>query len=77
MTTPNASNDHELFQPSPEESSIPSGVDRRTFIVRNACIGAAAVMTGTTWTPEAAPLRRRRKPGRQSWGPFSPPTWRS
>jgi L-serine dehydratase len=28
-------------------------VDRRTFLMRNAVIGAAAVMTGTTWTPEA------------------------
>jgi L-serine dehydratase len=32
---------------------VPAGVDRRTFLMRNAVIGAAAVMTGTTWTPEA------------------------
>ena len=38
-------------RPNPEE--VPPGVDRRTFIMRNAAIGAAAVMTGTTWTPEA------------------------
>src|SRR5258707_2216921 len=30
-----------------------AGIDRRAFLVRNAVIGAAAVMTGTTWTPEA------------------------
>jgi L-serine dehydratase len=36
---------------NPEEA--PAGVDRRTFLMRNAVIGAAAVMTGTTWTPEA------------------------
>ena len=30
-----------------------SNIDRRTFIIRNAVIGAAAVMTGTTWTREA------------------------
>jgi L-serine dehydratase len=30
-----------------------TGIDRRTFLMRNACIGAAAVMTGTTWAPEA------------------------
>jgi len=33
--------------------AVPAGVDRRTFLMRNAVIGAAAVMTGTTWTPEA------------------------
>jgi L-serine dehydratase len=31
----------------------PTGFDRRTFLMRNACIGAAAVMTGATWTAEA------------------------
>jgi L-serine dehydratase len=36
-----------------EESGSPSNVDRRTFLMRNAVIGAAAVMTGATWTPEA------------------------
>lgn len=30
-----------------------AGIDRRSFLMRNAAIGAAAVMTGTTWTPEA------------------------
>jgi hypothetical protein len=35
------------------ESASTSNVDRRTFLVRNAVIGAAAVMTGATWTPEA------------------------
>ncbi len=28
-------------------------VDRRSFLMRSAVIGAAAVMTGTSWTPEA------------------------
>jgi L-serine dehydratase len=32
---------------------MPAGVDRRAFLMRNAVIGAAAAMTGTTWTPEA------------------------
>ena len=34
-------------------TELPPGVDRRTFLMRNAVIGAAAVMTGTAWTPEA------------------------
>jgi len=37
----------------PEETEIPAGIDRRTFLVRNAVIGAAAVMTGVPWTPRA------------------------
>jgi L-serine dehydratase len=37
--------------PAPADTS--SNIDRRTFVIRNAVIGAAAVMTGATWTPEA------------------------
>ena len=33
--------------------SAPTSVDRRTFLMRHAAIGAAAVMTGGTWTVEA------------------------
>jgi L-serine dehydratase len=36
-----------------ELSEIPAGVDRRTFLMRHAVIGAAAAMTGTAWTVEA------------------------
>jgi L-serine dehydratase len=43
----------ELLLPLPESPAVPSGIDRRAFLMRNAAIGAAAVMTGTTWTPEA------------------------
>ncbi len=41
------------FPALPEESAIPSTINRRSFIMRNAVIGAAAVMTGRVWTPEA------------------------
>ena len=51
MTRPGK--DDELFPALPEPMSLPSGVNRRAFLIRNAAIGAAAVMTGTTWTPEA------------------------
>jgi L-serine dehydratase len=37
----------------PLDAAIPSNINRRAFIMRNAVIGAAAVMTGKTWTPEA------------------------
>src|SRR3954471_7382825 len=36
-----------------EETETSAGIDRRSFLMRNAVIGAAAVMTGTAWTPEA------------------------
>jgi L-serine dehydratase len=45
--------DDDLFPVLPEPSELPAGIDRRTFLIRNAAIGAAAVMTGTTWAPEA------------------------
>jgi L-serine dehydratase len=53
MKTPSPENDATLPAELSTESAGPSNVDRRTFLVRNAVIGAAAVMTGTTWTPEA------------------------
>src|SRR6186997_836037 len=37
----------------PAETEVPAGIDRRSFIIRNSVIGAAAVMTGRAWTPEA------------------------
>jgi L-serine dehydratase len=33
----------------PDDEELPSNIDRRSFLVRHAVIGAAAVMTGTTW----------------------------
>src|SRR3954468_12739226 len=40
---------------NPEASPTPQGegINRRSFLMRNAVIGAAAVMTARTWTPEA------------------------
>src|SRR4026209_415747 len=43
----------ELFPALPAEQNTSSNIDRRSFLVRNAVIGAAAVMTGRAWTPEA------------------------
>jgi L-serine dehydratase len=34
------------FPPLPSDSDVPAGVDRRTFLMRSAVIGAAVVMTG-------------------------------
>ena len=53
MSASNVSKDDGVFQSLPPESDVPAGVDRRSFLMRNAVIGAAAAMTGTTWTPQA------------------------
>src|SRR5438045_5345816 len=42
-----------VFPELPAEANLPENMDRRTFIIRNAVIGAAAAMTGTVWTTEA------------------------
>jgi L-serine dehydratase len=46
-------NDDKLFPTVPEWPGLPLNIDRRSFLMRNAAIGAAAVMTGTTWAPYA------------------------
>jgi L-serine dehydratase len=45
--------DDESFPELPETPILRSDMDRRTFLIRHAAIGAAGVMTGTTWAPEA------------------------
>jgi L-serine dehydratase len=52
MTTP-ASPKNDVSFPAPADIDIPAGIDRRSFFMRNAVIGAAAALTGKTWTPEA------------------------
>jgi hypothetical protein len=59
MSTPRSD---ELFKASPDESAIPADVDRRSFLMRNAVIGAAAAMTGASWTPKRGLSKRPRKP---------------
>lgn len=45
---------------------LPPNVERRNFLVRNAVIGAAAVMTGTTWTPEARAAQATKEAAKQT-----------
>jgi L-serine dehydratase len=63
-----------LFPPLPADSVTPPGIDRRSFIIRNAVIGAAAVMTGRTWTPEARAAQAAKEAGAPKLGssPLSP-----
>src|SRR4051812_39207276 len=45
----------------PPESEVPSSLNRRSFLMRNAVIGAAMVMTGKAMTPEARALQAEKE----------------
>ncbi len=53
MKTNPDTDDNSPLPTGPVAIEIPAGIDRRSFLIRNAVIGAAAVMTGRIWTPEA------------------------
>jgi L-serine dehydratase len=53
----------ELFPTLPAALEVPSHVDRRAFLIRNAVIGAAAVMTGSSWTPQARAQQAAKEAG--------------
>src|SRR5215510_7959421 len=52
----------------PAESGNLSNLDRRSFLMRNAAIGAAAVMTGRTITPEARAQKAKEEAGAPKLG---------
>src|SRR5690349_1210586 len=55
--------------PFPEFSkdlNLPENIDRRTFLIRNAVIGAAAAMTGTVWTIEARAAQAAKEAAQKS-----------
>ena len=53
MNTPSSDKNENSFPELPANQNFPENIDRRTFLIRNAVIGAAAAMTGTVWTLEA------------------------
>src|SRR6516162_2077663 len=53
MSTTSSDKNDNPFPDLSKEPNLPENIDRRTFIIRNAVIGAAAAMTGTVWTTEA------------------------
>jgi L-serine dehydratase len=63
-----------LLPELPAESESVSNLDRRSFLIRNAVIGAAAVMTGTTWTTEARAAQAQKEASGAKLGasPLSP-----
>ena len=48
-----ASNNEDGLFATPPDASVPAGVDRRSFFMRSAVIGASAALTGKAWTPQA------------------------
>jgi L-serine dehydratase len=74
MKTPSPENNDTLLLGLSPESASTSNIDRRAFLMRNAVIGAAAVMTGATWTPEARAAQAAKEASGQKLGssPLSP-----
>jgi L-serine dehydratase len=54
----------------PAVDTSADGIDRRSFLMRNACIGAAAVMTGAVWTPEARAQQATKEAAQPKKGPM-------
>src|SRR5262245_31525506 len=63
MSTANERDGKVDFDSTEDGSKVPAGIDRRAFLMRNAVIGAAAAMTGTTWTPEARAAQAAKEAG--------------
>ena len=77
MNKKSAADNDNLFPELPGDSNLSKNIDRRTFIIRNAVIGAAAAMTGTVWTPEARAKQAAKEAGAKPSGkpavtPLSP-----
>src|SRR5262245_47509350 len=58
----------DLFAVPSAEPTTSAGIDRRSFLMRNAVIGAAAVMTGKTWAPEARAQKATEEAGKPKLG---------
>src|SRR3954469_23121639 len=67
MNTPQNENNKPPVNSS-ADPAIATPIDRRAFLVRNAVIGAAAVMTGRTWTPEARAAQAAKEAGEHKLG---------
>jgi L-serine dehydratase len=77
MNKKSSDNNDNLFPELPADSNLSKNIDRRTFIIRNAVIGAAAAMTGTVWTSEARAKQAAKEAGAKPSGkpdvtPLSP-----
>jgi L-serine dehydratase len=68
MNKPHIIENDALSPALPEEPAIPSNINRRSFLMRNAVIGAAMVMTGKTMTPEARAQQAAKEAGAPKMG---------
>jgi L-serine dehydratase len=73
MSKTSSSKNDNVFPELPTEPNLPENIDRRTFIIRNAVIGAAAAMTGTVWTIEARAQQAAKEAAKSGAKPDSTP----
>jgi L-serine dehydratase len=73
MSKVTSNKNEELFPELAAESNLPENIDRRTFLIRNAVIGAAAAMTGTVWTIEARAQQAAKEAAKSGTKPDSTP----
>src|SRR3954454_457188 len=73
MKIPSCSAGDDPFQPDLPDITIPPGIDRRAFLVRNAVIGAAAVMTGANWPTKARAQQAAKESAAPKMGPALSP----
>jgi L-serine dehydratase len=69
MNPPSTTEKPLLSKELPAEAEIPSTINRRAFLIRNAVIGAAMVMTGKTMTPEARAQQAAKEAAARPTGP--------
>jgi L-serine dehydratase len=74
MNTPSANNDEGNLPSATPDPTVPPGVDRRSFFMRNAVIGASAVLTGRAWTPEARAAQAAKEAAQPKDASKLPPT---
>src|SRR5687768_15784480 len=67
MKPPESTENDGLFA-VPPGVAVPTGVDRRGFFMRSAVIGAAAALTGKSWTPEARAQQAAKEAGAPKLG---------
>ncbi|HVK09099.1 MAG TPA: L-serine ammonia-lyase [Gemmataceae bacterium] len=67
MKSPEKAGDDGMFA-APSDATVPPGIDRRSFFMRNAVIGASAALTGTTWTPAARAQQAAKEAGAPKLG---------
>ena len=64
----NSTKDDGVVMPLQDAVDLPSHIDRRSFLMRHAVIGAAATMTGTTWTGSARAQQAAKEAGTPKLG---------